>query len=786
MISMRTSRVFFAVLACALGLISCSTDPNVAKKRYLEMGNKYFDRGNYKSASIMYRRALEKDKRYGPAYYKLGLTYSKQGSLTLAVANFRRAVDELRKDNPDHWDALMRVTDINVAIGRDPQHLKESEQNIQQLLAHDPNNFDAHRLNGDLLYVKAILARLRAGKDEAAQDLQDAIGEYRKADSIKPGHTPVVMALAKCSVLQGNAAAAEELYRQVIDKDKAHVAAYNELYRLYMWESKRDDGEKLLKLAFQNNPKDYIFLSTLAAHYSLENRRQDMIGVLQQIKSHAKDFPPAYQVVGDFYVRMGDPDSAIREFKEGIAKDPSRKATYQKDMISVLIGQHKRGEAAEINQQILKDNPNDSDARSLEAGFLLDKGDVTRALSELQAVATRSPDNAAARYNLGRANVARGEWEQARQSFQKAIEIHPDYMLARLALAQLLVTRGDYDAALKAAGDILKLDRGNKYAQLIESAALLGQKKFDDARALLNAMLQKNPNAPDVLFQLGVVNLAQGKYKEAHDAFQRTHELNPANSRGLMGLVETEMAENKPDEAIKILQAEAAKSPNRLDIPLALGNTEVRAGRYDLALGYFQRVLDGLDKNTKVRGEVYMRVGETYRRKGDLSNAINALQEGRKFLPDNPIILATLAMVLDRAGRYPEAKQVYLATIKLDPNNAVSLNNLAFLLAENNGDLDQALTMAQRAKQLLPNLPEVSDTLGSIYLRKHLSTDAVDIFKDLVTKVPTSSTYHFHLAKAYFQQGDKLRASSQLQLAMKYSPAPSEKSQIQDLMLKAQ
>ncbi len=783
---MRTIRVFAAVVACVLGLISCNTDPNVAKKRYLEMGNKYFDHANYKSASIMYRRALEKDKLYGPAYYKLGLTYQKQGSLSLAVANFRKAVDQLSKDNPDHWDALMRVTDIYLQIAHDPPHMKESEQNIQVLLAHDPNNFDAHRMNGDLLFVKAVEARLRAGRDEARQDLQAAIAQYRIADSAKPGQTGVLMQLAKCTMLQGDGPAAETLYRQVIDKDKNYVAAYNELYRLYMFESKRDDGEKLLKLAFQNNPKDYIFLSTLAAHYSLENRRQDMIDVLQQIKAHSKDFPRAYQLVGDFYVRLGDPDSAIREFKEGITKDPVRKATYQKDIMSVLIAQHKRGEAAEINQQILKDNPNDGDARSLEAGFLLDKGDVTRALSELQAVVTRSPDNAVARYNLGRAHVARGEWEQARQSFQKAIELHPDYMLARLALAQLLVTRGDFDAALKAAGDILKFDRTNKYAQLIESAALLGQKKYEESRTLLNAMLQKTPDAPDVLFQLGVVDLAQGKYKEANESFKRTYELNPANARGLMGMVETDMAENKPDEAIKVLQAEAAKAPNRLDIQLALGNTEVRAGHWDLALGYFQRVLDGLDKNSKVRGDVYMRIGETYRRKGDLANSINALQEGRKFLPDNPLILSTLAVVLDAAGRYNEAKQVYLATIKLDPNNAVSLNNLAFLMVETNGDLDQALTMAQRAKQLLPNLPEVSDTLGSIYLRKNLSVDAVDIFKDLVTKVPTSSTYHFHLGKAYFQQGDKLRAASQLQLALKYSPAPSEKSQIQDLLLKSQ
>jgi tetratricopeptide (TPR) repeat protein len=143
-------------------------------------------------------------------------------------------------------------------------------------------------------------------------------------------------------------------------------------------------------------------------------------------------------------------------------------------------------------------------------------------------------------------------------------------------------------------------------------------------------------------------------------------------------------------------------------------------------------------------------------------------------------------MVLEAAGRIKEANQVYMATIKMDPNNAISLNNLAFLMAEHGGDLDQALTLAQRAKQLLPNLPEVSDTLGAIYLQKHLNGDAVDIFKDLVTKVPTSSTYHYHLAQAYLAEGDKRQAASQLNLALKYSPEPGEKSQIQELLVKAQ
>jgi tetratricopeptide (TPR) repeat protein len=786
---MRKFRAVALVLAATVALVSCNTDPNVAKKRYLDIGNKYFDKGNYKAASIMYRRSLEKDKRYGPAYYKLGLTFLKQKNLTAAVNNLRRAVELLPKDQPDRWDALIKWTDIYLAVVHEPQQLAESEQNIKALLAHDPNSFDAHRMSGDLNFVRSLQALQRAGREEGKKLMDAALAEYRTAESLKPGEPGVMMQLARGLELEGDAAGAEQYFKKVIEKDKSEQAAYTELYRMYMHQKGRqEDAEKLLKLAFQNNPKNYSYLTSLAMHYSLVNRRQDMLDVLAQIKSHAKDYPQAYEKVGMFYLRLGDPDSAIREYKEGMTKDPTRKALYQKSEMEVLMRQGKRGEAAEVNQQILKENPNDSDARSLEASFLLDKGDINRALAELQSVVTRSPDNPVARYNLGRAHIAKGEWEQARQAFQKAIELNPSYMLARLALAQLLVTRGDFDAALKSAQEILKLDRQNKSAQLIESAAFLGQKKYAESRSLLNAMLVKNPNSPDVLFQLGVVDLAEGKYKDANDSFKRTYELNPANSRGLMGMVETDMAENKPDNAIKTLEAEAAKAPNRLDVQLALGNTEVRAGRYDLAIGYFQRVLNGLDKTTKARGDIYMRIGETYRRKGDLQDSISALEDARKFLPDNIVILSTLGLVLDSAGKWPEAKQVYSATVKMDPNNAVSLNNLAFLMAEHGdaGDLDTALTMAQRAKQMLPNLPEVSDTLGWIYLKKNLSGDAVDIFKDLVGKVPNSSTYRYHLAKAYAQQGDKVRAQSELLSALKFNPTAYEKTQIEDLLQKVQ
>src|SRR5215475_13467297 len=77
--AMRFFRAAAFLIVVVLGLVSCNRDPNVAKKRYLDSGIKYFANGKYKEASIMYRNALQKDMRYGPAHYRLGLTNLKLG-----------------------------------------------------------------------------------------------------------------------------------------------------------------------------------------------------------------------------------------------------------------------------------------------------------------------------------------------------------------------------------------------------------------------------------------------------------------------------------------------------------------------------------------------------------------------------------------------------------------------------------------------------------------------------------------------------------------------------------
>jgi tetratricopeptide (TPR) repeat protein len=779
-----------------MGLASCSRDPNVVKKHYLESGNKYFEKGRYKEASIQYRNALKRDPKYGAAHYKLALVSLKVGDVGGAVSALRRAIELIPVDQPDHWDAVVKLTEIYLAVAKgEAPYMKEVKDFTDALLKRDPNSFDGHRLVGDLSYSKATDAYKSAAdadknkhpeegierRKEGQAFLDTAAAEYRKADSIKPGQQGVSMQLARVLAAKGDFDGAETLYRRVIAKDKTYQYAYTELYRLYMFQKKPGDAEQVLRLAFANNPKQYGFLSLLAMHYNALQRHDDMVSVLNQIKSHAREFEQAYLTVGDFYLRTGDGDSAIREYKEGIAKDVKKKATYQKRIIEVLMRQGRRSDAAEINSQILKENPTDNDALGLSATFLLDKGDVAKALAELQAVVTRAPDNPVARFNLGRAHAARGEYEQARQQFDKAIQLNPNYVLARLGMAKLQVARAEFDAALKTADSVLAIDKGNVSARLIQSAALMGMKKFGESRVMLDSMLQTYPGSPDVLFQLGVNNLAEKRYKEAEDAFRRAYQLNPANPRGLMGIVETNMAQNKTEEAIRILQAESDKAPGRLDLLFSVANTAVRAGKYDYAVETYNRLLSQMDKNAK-RGEIYLRIGEAYRRKGDANAAIQALQKARETLPDNVMVLYTLGLVLDGAQRKPEAKQFYEATLKLQPDNAVVLNNLAFLLAETGGDLNDALTKAQHAKQVNPGLNEISDTLGWIYLKKGLADEAIDAFKDLVSKEPNHATYRYHLGMAYSQKGDKTRAIEQLKEALKYNPSKDEKERIQQLI----
>jgi beta-lactamase regulating signal transducer with metallopeptidase domain/lipopolysaccharide biosynthesis regulator YciM len=292
-----------------------------------------------------------------------------------------------------------------------------------------------------------------------------------------------------------------------------------------------------------------------------------------------------------------------------------------------------------------------------------------------------------------------------------------------------------------------------------------------------------DPQSPaDVLVQSGMEWMAKNQYQKAEEAFRKALELAPNNFRALQGLVASLRGQGRTGEALAMLQDETVQPTNRGARQLALGNTALLAGEYDLAIAVFRKILEGMDADSKAAGDIFLRLGETYRRKGDMPSAAAALRRARTLRPGDGIVLNVLALVLDRSGLRDEAQAVYREALAAAPDNAVVLNNLAFLLAQSGGDLDEALAFAQRAKELVPNLTEVSDTLGWIYLKKNLPDQAVAVFNDLVKQEPSRSTFHYHLGMALAQKGDRFMAVEQLLVALRSNPSPEEQEKIQQLL----
>ena len=225
---------------------------------------------------------------------------------------------------------------------------------------------------------------------------------------------------------------------------------------------------------------------------------------------------------------------------------------------------------------------------------------------------------------------------------------------------------------------------------------------------------------------------------------------------------------------------ELAKNPDRIEYRVAIANISANSGDYKTAIAEYQKVLEKLPRNS----QVWLQLSEVYRRNNELDSAMSAVKKAQEMAPTNVAAHLQLAMLYDTGGKRPEARPVYEQVLRLQPDNAVALNNLAFILADTGADLDQALTMAQKAKQQRPGDEDVADTLGWIYIKKNLPDSAVTIFRELVAKNPTRSVFRYHLAMAFFQKGDKVSAKRELEAAMKNNPNATEQVRIKELMAK--
>ena len=752
-----------------LALASCSTDPKVQAQRYVDNGNKFFAKAKYKEAAIMYKKALTKDQRFGEAYYRLGLTNLKLGALGDAIGSFRRAV-ELQKDNPD---AKVQLANIYVfASTQDTQHaaqhLEEASGLVDETLAKDPNSFDGLRLSGQIALLK--------------KDTKTAVERLQHANQLKPNQPEVVLVYFEALVRDNQKAVGEKLIRDFISQEKTNGAAYDRLYLHYMADKRPDEAEQVLKSKTENNPKSPNYLLQLAAHYVIVNRRPDMETVIQKLTDE-KQFPGGHLLAGDFYFfRLRQSEPAKQQYEAGMAAAPKDKATYQKRLVELYAATGSNAQANQLVDALLKENPKDTDAIAMHAALLLTSGkpdQVNQAAIDLQSLVAKNPTNHLIRYNYARALLAKGQLEPARLQLDDALKTRPDFVAARELLARVYMAKQDASKALQTADEILQLDRNNLTGHLMRSAALLALNQADKARVELDLVIRLYPQNPDARYQVGLLAWQDKDYKKAEQTFQTLYRENK-DSRGLIGMAETLAAQNRMGDAIKEMDKAIAAEPDQVALKLGRANLYVRAQRFDEAVATFRELLEKEPKSA----DLLYRLAETYRRKGDINLAAETFRKSSQAAPNSTLPLVQLGIILETIGPVDQAKAVYEQILKLEPNNAVALNNLAYRKAEEGRDLDEALRMAQHARQIQPNATAMADTLGWIYIKKNLSADAERIFKDLVVKDPGNSTFHYHYGLALKQKGDKFSARREFEAALRNKPSKDEAGKIQDELTK--
>ncbi|MGZ7061082.1 MAG: tetratricopeptide repeat protein, partial [Candidatus Angelobacter sp.] len=135
-----------------------------------------------------------------------------------------------------------------------------------------------------------------------------------------------------------------------------------------------------------------------------------------------------------------------------------------------------------------------------------------------------------------------------------------------------------------------------------------------------------------------------------------------------------------------------------------------------------------------------------------------------QWLKDHPNDVQALMYSAEQSlysKQYQPAAAQLETVVKLTPNNALALNNLAWTYQQLNNP--KALETAEKAYSIAGNNPAVLDTLGSILTDKGDSKRAVDLLQKAVAALPENGDMQLHLAQAQVKSGDKANARKTLE-----------------------
>jgi tetratricopeptide (TPR) repeat protein len=280
--------------------------------------------------------------------------------------------------------------------------------------------------------------------------------------------------------------------------------------------------------------------------------------------------------------------------------------------------------------------------------------------------------------------------------------------------------------------------------------ALSGEGSTGISVVFLQFALYLTPNAPFPLVTLANASETAKRYAAAIGAYERVPKGTPfevnIEVRKALNLNQLE----RVDEAQKLLDQLANEYPQDLRPLEALGGIMRGHKRFEEAADYYSRAIALIGRPESKHWTYFYSRGTCY----------------------------------ERLKKLPEAEADLQQSLKLSPDQPLTLNYLGYTWIDHNRNLRQGLKMIEKAVRLKPDDGYIVDSLGWAHYRMGNFKDAVKYLERAVELRPEDATLNDHLGDAYWRVGRQREARFQWEQALSFKPEPEEVDKIRQKLEK--
>jgi tetratricopeptide (TPR) repeat protein len=772
--------VFFTLVSMS----ACST-PEEKKMKYYEKGKQLYEQGDYTSARLELKNAIQIDHKFAEAFYMLGMVELKNENIQASFIDFSKA-SELK---PDHIPSQLQLGRMYLAANL-PDKALEKAAIVLKLDSHNEEAFflksAIYLAQKNLREAEVILNGLKLKGSRTAElylllasaslqrkDIPGAEEVLKEGIKANPSSASMHLLLMNLYLAIGRLPDALAQSRQIV-RIEPGIMSHKLMLADILW----DLGQKQESLAeisamIKSDTKAEDNRISASRFYQKHGMRADAENTLKDGASAKKDSFKLRFALSDLYVALSEHDKAIKTLQEcmAITDDPSNPKIIETrnrlGRIYLTIGDTIK--ANELSKAVLKESPKNTDALMLKGSIDLMKGDGLNAVSEFRTVVFENPHLVEAHISLAEAHMLNREQNLATETLKNALITNPDSRELKRALVRVYIIR----------------------------------KNYTDAETTLKGIIEADPKDYETWASLGDLYMGLKRYSEASERYQQIISYFPGMSLGYMRLSRLQAAQGNLDKAAKTLEQGYGKIPQDTDLISALAGLYLMRHRYDDALTICARRIgkgQGDAFTYNLQGKIFetarhfpeaegsylkaisldsrwvvphVSLAQLYLHEGKTQQAIDKFKDMAIHDPGTPGPYLALGQIYELDHKLKDAVAIYTEGLRKNPNSWDIANNLAFLLGEQGGAtrLDKALEIALKARQLSPGTPSVLDTLGWIYYRKNDLSSARSILEEASAKQSDEPSINYHLGMVLYRLGLVQDAQKRLNDALKSNRA---------------